>query len=236
MPQQIFRDDPRNWKDVYSKAPSNFDVAAYQQRIDAITGTVNGKSIIRVVWGGEHEMQIAKEVTSLGTATELVKVGMHRTRVKGVPGKVRIKRWIFEEYQAPAQIPQDMFVRMPHASGLYLPPQMVQERIHGRYEKWYPACDHSKCLKEDCESTDYFCFGDYREPDERDLQKIARITQKRLQMSHADPLSPISEWWREQWEREAMAEVNEKERKEQESLDEFYDDAKKIMSRVTTSG
>lgn len=186
------KDDPKEWKDEFSGSPSNFDKQLYQDKIDAITGKANGHPILRVVWGAEMERTEVTGFTSLGTAAQERVIGTHRTRVKGVKGKVRIKRWIFEQWNPPEQIGAPGYVRVPGAGGLYLPPQMVEASQKGFWEKWYPVCDHTKCLPEDCDSTEYFCFGDYREPDQSDLDKIARITRRKFENGVNDPFTPVS--------------------------------------------
>lgn len=233
------RDDPKQWTSAFHKAPSSFDVKAYQAKIDKITGLAKDHSIIRVVWGGEMEEQKAVAFTSHGTEAQTETVGSHTTRVKGVPRKVRIRRWIFEEYQPPAQIAQNSFVRLPGAGGIYIPPSLVQERQTGKWNKWFPVCDHSNCLPEDCNSTEYFCFGDYKEPDNKELQMIAKITRARTEAANTpDPFEALSEFDLGFIEKQAQDEIAAIEAAEQAELDEYYADFKKTAARaaVTVTG
>lgn len=230
------RDDPRNWTDGFTPAPSNFDVKAYQAEIDKITGLARGHRIIRVVWGASQEIEQELDFTAHGTAAMVVKVGKYRTRVKGVPRKVRIRRWIFEEWQPPQQLPNADFIRVPGAGGIYVPPSVLEQRQKGVWNRWYPACDHSKCLPSDCNSDEYFCFGDYRHPDISDLRKIARITRKRLENEHPDPFAPIPQEVIDRNFREANEQREEIERRKQEAIDSVYDDFERTLGRSITSG
>lgn len=234
MPE--LRDNPGEWDDKFRPAPSHFDRAAYQRKLDEICGTARGHSIIRVVWGAEEEMDAVVQYTSHGTAAETRRTGRHRTRVKGVPGKVRKRRWIFEEWQAPEQIADPGYVRLPEAGGLYVPPSIVKEKRQGKWIELYVVADHSKCKKEDCDSFEYFCFGDYREPDESDLVKFRRLTRKRSELERVDPFTPVSQKKINLWNKQAMDALEERDRAEEENSNAYRRDVQDTLSRVTTNG
>lgn len=229
------RDDPKGWSDEYFPAPSNFDRRSYQKELDLVCGIAAGTSIIRVVWGAEEEIEAPMAFSSMGHAVESTRIGRHRTRVKGIPGKVRKRRWIMEEFQAPAQVPDNAYVRLPGRGGLYLSPQLVAEKRSGKYLELYIVADHSKCLIEDCSSDEYFCFGDYRQPDQTDIEKLRKITAKRLTQAHADPFKPISQNAVNLWNKEADEELTRIERDREDKSSEFYRDAEKTLSRTTTN-
>jgi hypothetical protein len=234
--QAQFRDDPSNWTDDHSPAPDNFERQAFQQKLDEICGTARGQSIVRVVWGGEEEIEVPVDFTTHGTATEYRKIGRHRTRVPGVAGKVRKRRWIFEEWQPPEQIPQDQFIRLPWAGGLFVPPSVVEAEAKGEWVEIYIVADHTKCLPEVCNSLEYFCFGDYREPGAEDLQKFARVTSRKFEQDVVDPFSPLGQNKINLFNKRAIENVENREREEDEALQATYTDVRETLSRVSTSG
>lgn len=231
--------NPGNWTDAFFPAPSNFDRKAYQKQLDEVCGTVRGgHSIVHVVFGSEEEIEVDKQFTLHGSSAERVTVGRHRTRVKGVPGKVRKRRWIFEEWQPPEQIPDEGFVHMPGAGGLYLPPHVAQEKLQGKWLEIYIVADHSSCDSEVCNSFEHFCFGKYRHPNEYDLQKFRKLNyrKKALALDAIDPFEPISESRVARFNKEAIETVEELEREQDEHDRAFYADAQKTLSRSTTNG
>jgi len=230
------KDDPSLWRDEFSPAPTGFNRIAFQKKVDDICGTARGHSIIRVVWGAEEEIPEAAGFTHLGTAVEHKMVGRHRTRVRGVKGKVRKRRFIFEEFQAPEQVPQDDYVRIGGAGGLYVPPSLVEERKFGKWNELYIVADHSKCDPIICNSLEYFCFGDYREPDGSDLAKLGRITARRNADEHlVDPFEPVSQRAVNHFQKLANEETDAKESMESDANEERWADHRKTLKQHTVS-
>jgi hypothetical protein len=80
---------------------------------------------------------------------------------------------------------------LPWAGGLFVPPSVVEAEAKGEWVEIYIVADHTKCLPEVCNSLEYFCFGDYREPGAEDLQKFARVTSRKFEQDVVDPFSPL---------------------------------------------
>jgi hypothetical protein len=232
----FIRDNSSDWNADYYPAPANFDRAGYQRQIDRIVGTVGGHPIIRIVWGAEEETEAAAQFTGHGTATKMVRIGRHMTRVRGKVTKVRKRRWIFEEWQPPQQIVGEGFIQVPGAAGLYLPPTFAQEQTKGKWLELYVVADHSKCRREVCDSFEYFCFGDYREPDNSDLNKLATITALKAGVDNPNPFAPIGQNKINLYNKQATEEVEQKEAERQTELDTEYGDVKKTLAKVSTSG
>jgi len=170
------RDNPRGWTNEFTSPPS-FDKEGFQKQIDEICG----KGVIRLVWGAAEETEQASSVGSLGQILERERVGRYQTRIKGTFGRVRINRWILEQYETPEQCGVDeLMVRMPNGT-LYVPPDIAEMRRKGRWKLVDVICDHSKCPEEICASTEYYCFGDYQEPSNFDLENLRKQTREREQ-------------------------------------------------------
>ena len=171
------RNNPRSWAARRTLAPSTFDKAGFQSRLDEICG----KGVLRVVWGGEEETTEAAIVGSLGQTVETKRVGRYQTRIRGTHGRVRINRWILEQFYTPEQLGvSEMYVRTPRG-GLYVPPELAEMKRSGKWVMVDVIADHSKCPEEICASIEYYCFGDYREPNNFDLEQISKQTREREQ-------------------------------------------------------
>lgn len=227
---------PENWTAGYSKAPE-FDRRSYQQKLDAIVGTARGQSIIRLVFGSEEEVEQIGVVTTPGGAVNKVMVGRYLTRVRDVPGEVRTRRWIFEEWQPPEQFAHnDPLVQIP-GSGLFAPPQLAKEFRFGRWNLVYVVADHSECDPSVCSddgSVDadagYFCFGSYRAPNEKDLQLWRRVTAQRKEMGNVpNPFAPVPLDTVELYNKQSDDQADEDERAEQQEIDDRYEDVNKTL-------
>jgi hypothetical protein len=185
--------DPKHWTDEFHPQPE-FNLAGYQARLDKICGKANDHSKIKLVWGAAEEEVQAAQIGSLGMATKLVKIGRHLTRVRDKRERVRIRRWIFLEWQPPEPLAvENQYVQMP-GGGLFKPPSFNDINRLGDWELVYVVGDHSKCDKAVCDSLEFPCHGEYRKPDESDLKKFMRMTGATQDaMIQTDPFSPMSQ-------------------------------------------
>ena len=75
-----------------------------------------------------------------------------------------------------------MFVRMPGASGLFVPPELAEMKEKGMWKPFQYLCTHERCSTDaPCQKSDadYICFGDYREPSEYDLRDLRMQAQEK---------------------------------------------------------
>lgn len=171
-----------------------FDVAAYQVRIDKLTGlNQRGKSIVQLTWGQDgHEPMFGGIIPRYWT---------RRQRLPG--GKFRYwqpPRWIFEKRLEPEQykptweaqrwtqqdehgVPVD---RGPAPDEYFTFAYLVADHEAEGADGW-PAC---------CTRAFYTdksrCWGRYRPPSEDDLQLIAKGVRQMEADKYRDPYRPLT--------------------------------------------
>jgi len=221
--------DPKNWTNEFFPAPP-FPREAFQAELDRICGKARGQSKVRLVFGSEEEELADAQISTLGVGLGRHKVGRYTTNRDG--RKVRIRRWIFEEWQPPEQL-HEGFVRMP-GSGLYIPPNERQKLHKGVWNLIYTVADHSRC---NCAPEDYSCFGAYRPPGPQDLKNFMRMTAAMQEdQIKADPFSPLSQEMISKLQRKANAELEAYEKQIEREEEEYYEDRRKTRRRHSVSG
>lgn len=227
----------KDWTDGFYPCPVGFDLEGYQAKIDRICGTAREHSKVRVVWGAAEEELKAEQVGSLGTALGYKKVGRYLTRVKGIRNKVRIRRWIFEEWQPPEIINIDEHhIKMPGTSGLFIPPSFSDINHKGDWELMYVVGDHTECDKDVCNSLEYPCHGKYRVPNNSDLQLLMRITGAIQDNAlNIDPFSPLSQNIREALAKKTANKLIADREAVQAEEDAYFEDKKSTRKKVSFS-
>lgn len=201
------RDNPRSWTHDYTPAPAEFPRATFQQKIDALVGIARGgQSIIRLVWGAEEE-KLRFDIENPHDTT--LKIPRYTTRIRGKEFKVRINRWILEEFVPPEQLEGmgEQYVRTNH--GLFIPHQVKLDQQNGYYQCLYVIADHTKCEESVCNSDEYFCFGDYRVPDHTDLDKLRHIQYLKAQSEASmqfNPYAPLPQHALDFWLKQQLGE------------------------------
>jgi hypothetical protein len=190
--------DPRTWTDAFCPAPlDGFNREEFQRRVNEIVGRAKDHDILRFVFGAEEEFEKSVVGSTIAMSVEIQQAGRYFTRVKGVKGRPRIRRWICEQWHPPDQF-ADPFahVQIPGKDGLFVPRHLLDEQKNGRWEPVYVVSNHEYPEHDEfeCEFGNYFCFGEYRRPDTSDLEKLRRVTaRKRADGNQADPFAPVSQ-------------------------------------------
>lgn len=223
--------EPKYWTDERFPAPL-FDRYAIQKELDRICGTADGHSKIRLVFGSEEEELKESQISDLGTGLGVRKVGRYLTRIDGK--MVRIRRWIFEEWQPPELFAcDDGMVMLPGAGGFYVPPESTNRKIHGDWEMVYIVADHDRC---GCAPNDYSCMGEYRSPGAKDLKNFMRMTAAAQDAAiKADPFSPMSKEMLSKLQQAENQRLLEDELIRQAAEDEVFEDRAKTRKKHSVS-
>lgn len=226
--------DPKHWTPEFYPQPE-FDREGFQARLDKICGKVREHSKIRIVWGASEEEKVAEQISGLGTGLGYKMQGRFLTRVPGKTEKVRIRRFVFEEWQPPEiSSLEDRFITMPGSAGLVRPATFDDHQ--GSWELIYVVADHSQCRKDVCDSLEFPCHGEYRKPDENDLNKFMRITGA-IQDSaiQIDPFSPMSQEIMERLSKRTAETVAARSQAIEAEEDAYFEDRKQTRKKLSFS-
>jgi hypothetical protein len=171
-------EDPvSGWTAEYSNPPMGFDREAYQKRIDAIAGTSRGRSILRLVWGGQEKVRFYDEWDEhnapISERTEpKYKVRRWFRTVEGYE-LLPMRRWVIEQLYEWEQYGygSDEGTTFTDEHGQV---KKAFEKERDYYTPLIYVGDHSKCPKDCCERK--LCTGDYKHPNEAELYWILEST------------------------------------------------------------
>lgn len=177
--------------------PPAFDREGFQKRVDRITGlNRDGKSIVKLVWLPEEWTFLA------GERVKRYWVRRHRDGEGWLyvsPPRWALERRIEREaywdahqasrfQQGPdgelidlGPPPEDYYIFDPESS-LVATHEGFRDAVSG----------DPRCCEERYRRDRRRCWGHYREPDERDLQRIARAVRERDEGKFFDPYAPVS--------------------------------------------
>lgn len=184
-----------DWGEALTPPPT-FNVPEYQEKLDTICGKSRGESIMRLEWGGNSTIT---QYTEWGIGGEPVKAAI-RPRF-AIPRThpllmnrmyIPIRRWIItERSEAGQRKPWDNFDNeFTDENGVVC--QAADKTHHGHeYVPYVYVGDHSKCAPDCC--ADRLCLGDYKHPDEAELNYLARCKSKLEKEFFCDPYNPLSE-------------------------------------------
>lgn len=198
--------------------PPAFNIAVYQEKIDAITGKSRGEPILRLEWGGDAYItrhDVWDEFGQPLSSVKLPRFALSRTHPvdSSLVEYIPIRRWIITQRQEPEQI--------EHESNTFTDNRGVTCEIGDKpladYTPLIYVGDHSQCSPDCC--SERICLGDYKEPDNAELEWIAAATQKLHAEFKADPYSADNEMVVNDFVRD---EIYKKE-KEQEAADADYE-------------
>lgn len=162
------KDHWRDWGREYSKPPDSFDREAYQERLDKIAGTSRGRSILRVVWGGEEKVKFYSEWSNGAPVAEIVepKYKVRRRAVLGGHELIPMRRWVIEQLYEWEQYGygDDSGTTFTNERGETL---KAFEKERDYYTPLIFVGSHAGCPKT-C-SDERLCLGDYKHPDEAEL-------------------------------------------------------------------
>lgn len=184
-------DNPARWN-LYLRPW--FDVQSYQDRIDAKVGlNKNGESIIRLVWGQDVEQRLFEEFTPRYW-TKRKRQGVEYTYW-------RVPRWIFEKRIEPEQYaPNWNATRFSLLDESGVPLNKGDAPVE-YFTFAYTAAVHENFGMDQgqpaCCARHYYtdrsrCWGEYRNPNDFDLQLVSQAVREMEAQKHIDPYAPLS--------------------------------------------
>jgi len=215
--------DPKGWTAKGIWKPPTFDVAAYQERLNRIVGlSASGAPIVRLKWAWECRRWENFEWDEFGNATKGEFRQKYRALTIELPFDEYVDisppRWVLEERFEPGQYARSWdAVRYVHdplscrkcqaeSLGLIVPSQSCTRRdVHGPAprEGWYLAlagigiiAKHKKngrCCARLWKASREICYGRYKEPDETELETLARAVRARDKEAELSPHEELSE-------------------------------------------
>lgn len=170
---------PETWGCAEIHTPPVFDVAAYQKKINAIFGlSPTGHEIVRLVWAPDIKKCYSRFYTSWapdGTGVNDELRAKYRYATIAIPGTandiidVPPPRWIIEDREDPGQFAATWEAGRWSQGREIRPPAPTE----GYYAELFKIAKHNgTCCKET--PRQFVCWGEYREPDEKDLERLKR--------------------------------------------------------------
>lgn len=225
------RNKPTTWASRELYVPPDFDVAAYQNRIDEVMGKSDtGLPIVRLVWAGDIKKCFSKFYTSwnsagFGVDSELRAKYLYASiKIPGSPDIIDIPppRWIFEEFNHPGQYMASWQAARFDSENREVRPAPPP---NGYYSELFPIVTHKadECCKEAAEKK-VICWGYYREPDEKDLEVLRAAKKLRDEDPFVDPTKPLDEATLARARAEALVQVEKFEKERDQKLKDFVDE------------
>jgi hypothetical protein len=195
------KNKPSTWacSEIYTP-PASFDVAGYQSQIDEILGLSDtGMPMVRLVWAGDRKKCYSKfyvtwKPDGFGLSSELrAKYKYMSLQVPGTSDVIDIPppRWIFEQFEHPGQYAAS-WEAARFQNGREMRPGHPP---NGYYSHLLTIADHGaskECCKKATEDK-VVCWGDYREPDTKDLGILRKAKFLRDQDRFVDTTKPLDE-------------------------------------------
>jgi hypothetical protein len=209
-----------------SSAPINVDQAAFQKRIDAVTGTKDGRPLIKLAWAPDELrwMPHALGTDPIGYTFPIFCNGRNPDGSFNVP-----ELWVLLERLEPQQ-----FAPLWEA-GRYVNHQGTMYDLRGPCpnEKYVELRCHSyhdgvccPCLGDSCKCNETFhCWGKYAAPDEHLLEWIRWVAYESRQDRDVNPAQDIREFESTHAQQELKGRILA----EQEKRDEVTDLDKSIV-------
>lgn len=185
------RDHWSSWPDEYCHAPDSFDRKAFQEKLDTIASKSRERSILRLEWGGEETVKKYSRWDTFGRPTHETiepKYKLRRKSSSGVTELIPVRRWIITELCEPEQygLGNNEDIKFENEDGFLC-------QATEKPKEWYTPLifvgDHSHCPKTCCETR--ICLGDYKAPDNAELNWIKEKTYLLTTERITDPKRPI---------------------------------------------
>lgn len=191
--------NPVTWAtvDLY-KEPDGFNAQEFQEKINKIFGlTDSGLPLVRLVWAPDRQKCYSKFYTKwaasgFGIETELrAKYRWATIQIPNSADEIDIPppRWIIEDYEHPARY-------MASWEQTRFDPQGRERRPApppwGYYCHLYTIAKHNETCCATAKKSHVVCWGEYREPDERDIAELRRakhLRDKDVEIPLDQPLS-----------------------------------------------
>jgi hypothetical protein len=196
------KNKPGTWacSEIYSP-PASFDMAGYQSKIDAILGKSDtNHSVVRLVWAGDRKLAyspfyVTWKPSGFGLSSELrAKYKYASLQVPGTSDIIDVPppRWIFEEFNHPGQYMAAWEATRWQEIDGHRREVRPAPPPNGYYSHLLTIADHGN--HQCCEQAkkDYVvCWGNYREPDETDLNILRRAKMEREKDRFIDTTKPL---------------------------------------------
>lgn len=186
--------EPRSWANVSVHTPPEFDIAKFQKQINKILGlTENGLPVCRLVWAADIKKTYIKKYCKweglLGVETELhAKYRFARIKIPNTTDTyidIPPPRWIIEEHNSYGQgAASSEKARWDKFGKELIPPPALE----GYYSELFTIAEHT----ETCCNDKLVCWGTYRLPSQKDLNRLQRAKNLRDKDMFIDPTRPLS--------------------------------------------
>ena len=195
-------DDVRHWPELF-RPPVGVDVLGFQEKIDVITGTSSGHSLIKLIWSWNSREWI--------DGVWRAKYRFITVEIDGQEVDICPPRWVFEERYEPGQYWESWQATRSHREDVteVVSPEGVVSYEGGRLvdrkgepprDGWYnylvgcqPVEHDPWCCEKMWNEGRKACWGYYRPPAQKDLDHIQRIVARKsadnFKQSPHEPLS-----------------------------------------------
>jgi len=220
--KRAIRDHWSDWDEKFQGAP-DFNVKAYQERLDEVCGTSRGVPIMKLEWGGNATITKYTQWSPTGQPT-----GAKIVPRFAIPRRhpvfdhlmyIPIRRWVICERLEPEQLrPEDNSDNtFTDENGVVCEAGDKTDLVH-QYTPYIYVGDHSKCPPDCC--SERLCLGDYKQPGESELNYLLECTYKLSKDFYCDPYSPLSEAQIAQIRRDSKVEQENRRNDVQNALDD----------------
>lgn len=208
-----FQDNYLDWTGQFVSAPP-FDISAFQNQLNRITGLSRGLPILKLEWGCDAKVRkFSKWANGVPIESEdqpkFYFERYHPLILQVI--KVPVRRWVITQRTEPEQYgygdnSDNTFTDEYGSNNL-----LADKPKDGDYTPYIFVGDHSKCPIDCCKHK--LCYGDFKEPNWAELEIITEHTFK-LQKEQIKPYQKLG---REDYERIALENKNEQERRQVEA-------------------
>lgn len=214
-------DDPARFTDAFHP-PASFNARAFQRKLNQVAGKSDtGQPVVRLVWGW-HAKEWEKGEFRLKYRCLTVPLDGGDYVDIGVP------RWILEERHEPGQYWASW------EASRWVEDVETGERVDMKGEPprdgWYTYL--ALCAEHDPDKSCCFrlwrdqrrrCWGYYREPNEADIQMVARAVQIARERHAQSPHEPLTEATLERAHRDGAFRSEETERERKRLISDLWD-------------
>lgn len=214
-------------------APSNFDHAAYQKRIDEITGTRDGRPLIKLAWAPD-ELRWMPHRLGQDPPGYVFPIFCHGKDAEG--HFTAPERWVLLQRIEPEQYAREWEgkryvnwrgsiwdVKGPCPSEKY-----VELRCHS-----YHNGECCFCIGDTCECGEQYdhCWGRYAEPDERLLEWIRKVAWEARQDPDVNPTEDMTTFTADHAQQELKNEILAEQEKDQTRFDDLDQEIRDYWDR-----
>lgn len=192
--KKVIKDHWSDWDEKFISAPE-FDVNLYQEKLNTVCGKSRGEPIMKLIWGGDATITKYTGWNSSGEpikADIIPRFAIPRTHpIFGHKMYIPVRRWIICERSEPEQrLPDDNSDnKFTDENGITCEVADKTQHAH-EYLPYIYVGDHSKCPPDCC--SERLCLGDYKHPDNAEIDYLIECTYKLRKDFFCDPYSPVN--------------------------------------------